>query len=82
MSIKYKRLLNYTITNTSDKAHLLSCALRYSSKLQKIQILENFVSMAIQGTQIPMYTNTHCFCIFLIFQIFLNFYEKKKIKQN
>ena len=32
--------------------------------------------MAIQGTQVPMYTNTHCFCIFLIFQIFL-FYEKQ-----
>ena len=34
--------------------------------------------MAIQGTQVPMYTNTHCFCIFLIFQkkkLFL--YEKQ-----
>ena len=51
----------------SHKAHLLSYALRCSSKLQKIQNLENFVSMAIQGTQVPMYTNTHCFCIFLIF---------------
>ena len=28
--------------------------------------------MAIQGTQVPKYTNTHYFCIFLIFQ-------KKKI---
>ena len=27
--------------------------------------------MAIQGTQVPIYTNTHCFCIFLIFQFFL-----------
>ena len=38
-----------------------------------IQSLKKFVSMAIQGTQVPMYTNTHCFCIFMIFQIFLNF---------
>ena len=34
--------------------------------------------MDIQGTQIPMYTNTHCFCIFLIFQfLFLFSYEKQ-----
>ena len=72
------------ITNMSHKAHLLSCALRCSSKLQKIQNLENFISMVIQGTQVPMYTNTHCFCIFLIF-FFFNFYEKKnkaKIENN
>ena len=35
--------------------------------------------MAIQGTQVPIYTNTHCFCIFLIFQFF--FFEKQ-IKQK
>ena len=35
--------------------------------------------MAIQGTQVPMYTDTHYFCIFQIFQIFL--YEKQN-KQN
>ena len=33
--------------------------------------------MAIQGTQVSMYTYTHCFCIF---QFFL--YEKKKTKQT
>ena len=44
------------ITSTSHKAHLLSCALRCLSKLQKIQNSENFVSIAIQGIQIPMYT--------------------------
>ena len=43
-----------------------------------IQSLENFVSMAIQGTQVSMYTNTHYFCIFMIFQFFM----KNKIKQN
>ena len=64
MSVKYNRLLNHT----HHKAHLLSCALRCSFKLQKIQSLEKFVSMTIQGTQVPMYTNTHYFCIFLIFQ--------------
>ena len=36
--------------------------------------------MAIQGTQVPMYKNTHCFCIFSIFFNF--FYMKNKIKQN
>ena len=51
----------------SHKSHLLSCVLRCSSKLQKIQSLENFASMATQGTQVPIYTNTHYFCIFLIF---------------
>ena len=35
--------------------------------------------MIIQGTQVPMYTNTHYFWIFLIFQFF---YMKNKIKQN
>ena len=34
--------------------------------------------MAIQGTQVPKYTYTHYFCIFLIFQIFILFlYEKQ-----
>ena len=32
--------------------------------------------MAIQGTQVPMYTNTHCFCIFQFF-IYLFLYEKQ-----
>ena len=69
------------ITNTSHKAHLLSCALRCSSRLQEIQILENFISMAIQGTQLPIYTNTHYFCIFLIFLfLFLFIWKKNKAK--
>ena len=33
--------------------------------------------MAIQGTHALMYINTHCFCIFFIFQFF---YMKKKMK--
>ena len=33
--------------------------------------------MVIQDTQVPMYTNIHCFCIFLIFQFFLFLYEKQ-----
>ena len=53
------------ITNTNHKAHLLSCALRCLFKLQKIKSLENFVSIAIQGTQ------THYFrFFFLIFQFY------------
>ena len=56
MSVSIKDHLIVLITNTSHKAHLLSCALRCLSKLQKIQNSENFVSIAIQGIQIPMYT--------------------------
>ena len=66
------------ITNISHKVHLFSCAYKSSFKLQKIHSLENFVSMVIQGTQVPMYTYTHCFRIFLIFQfLFLFLYEKQ-----
>ena len=42
-----------------------------------IQSLEDFVSMAIQGSQVPSIQNTHYFCIFLIFQ-----FLKKKKKQS
>ena len=45
-----------------------------------IQSLENFVSMAIQGTQVPMYTNTHYFYIFQIFNFFFNFWKTNKEK--
>ena len=69
------------ITNMSHKAHLLSCALRCSSKLQKIQSLENFVSMAIQGTQVLKYTKHTLFLYFSDFSIFY-FYMKKKINKT
>ena len=73
--------------NTSHKAHLLSCALRCSFKLQEIQSLENFVSMAIQGTQVPIYTKHTLFLYFFYFSIFdfLFLYEKQnkaKLKNN
>ena len=61
------------ITNKSHKAHLLSCALRCSSKLQEIQSLENFVSMVIQGKQIPTYIKHTLFLYFSFFYM-----EKKK----
>ena len=35
--------------------------------------------MAIQGTQVPMYTNTHCFLYFYDFSIF---YIKNKINKT
>ena len=76
------------ITNKSHKAHLLSCAKRCSSKLQKIQSLGNFVSMAIHGTQVPMYTKHTLFLYF--FDDFSNFFfkflyekqNKKKLKNE
>ena len=80
LSIRYYLIV--LIINTSHKNHLLSCALRCSSKVQEIQSLENFVSMAIQGTQVTIYTKHTLFLYFFDFSIFLNFYEKKKIKQN
>ena len=70
------------VTNTSHKAHLLNYALRCLSKLQKIQSLENFVSMAIQDTRVPMYTYTHCFYIFLINFFFNEKQNKEKIENN
>ena len=45
-----------------------------------IQSLENFGSMAIQGTQVPMYTQLTLFLYFPIFQKKFNFYIKKKKK--
>ena len=67
------------ITNKSHKAHLLNCAQRCSSKLQMIQSLEKFVSMAIQGTQVPKYTKHTLFLYFSDFSIFLFFLY---VKQN
>ena len=43
-----------------------------------IQSLGDFVSMAIQGTQVPMYTKHTIF----VFSDFSNFFFKKKKKQN
>ena len=57
-SVKYKRLLNLTHHKHEPQSSLAQFAQIYSFKLQKIQSLENFVSMAIQGTQVSMYTNT------------------------
>ena len=76
--LRIRDYLIVPIANTSHKAYLLSCELRCSSKLQMIQSLENFVSMAIQGTQVPMYTNTHYFYIFQFF--FFNFWKTNKEK--
>ena len=47
-----------------------------------IQCLENFVSMAIQGTQVPMYTKHTLFLYFSNFSIFFYFYIKKKNEQK
>ena len=44
-----------------------------------IQSLENFVSMAIQGTQVPKYTKH---TLFLYFSDFTLFILKKKKKLN
>ena len=46
-----------------------------------IQSLEDFVSMAIQGTQVLMYTKHTLFLYFSYFSIFfLNFYKEKQNK--
>ena len=63
------------------KAHLLSCELKCLSKQQKIQSLENFVSKAIQDTQVPKYTKHTLFLYFSDFSVFF-FYMKNKIKKK
>ena len=45
-----------------------------------IQNLEDFVSMAIQGTQVPMYTKHTLFLYFSNFKFF--FYIKNKINKT
>ena len=65
------------ITNKSHKAHLHNCAKRCSSKLQEIQSLEKFILMAIQGTQVPMYTKYTLFLYFSDFSIFFFLYQNK-----
>ena len=46
-----------------------------------IQNLEDFVSMDIQGTQVPKYTKHTLFLYFPDFSIFfLNFYKEKQNK--
>ena len=72
--------LTLLIINKSHKAHLLNCAQRCSSKLQKIQSLENFVSMAIQGTLVPKYTKHTLFLYFSDFS--KNFFLKNKINKT
>ena len=69
--LKYTDYLIVLITNTSHKTHLLSCALRCSIKLQRIQSLENFVLVAIQGAQVRLYTK---YTLFLHFSDFSNFF--------
>ena len=43
-----------------------------------IQSLEDFISMAIQGTQVPIYTKHALFLYFSNFSIFLFFFYKEK----
>ena len=70
------------ITNMSHKAHLFSCALKCSYKLQEIQSLENFVSMAIQDTQVPMFTKCTVFLYFSDFSIFFFIFISKQNHQK
>ena len=79
-NVRTRDYLTLLITNTSHKAHLLSCAQRCSSKLQMIQSLENFISIAIQGTQVPMYTKHTLFLYFSDFSIFFLIFMKNKIE--
>ena len=43
-----------------------------------IQSLEDFVSMAIQGTQVPKYTKHTLFLYFFDFSIFIFYFYKEK----
>ena len=46
------------------------------------QSLENFVSLAIQGTQVPMYTKYTLFLYFSDFSIIIFILYEKQNKQN
>ena len=58
---------------------MLSSVLRCSSNLQEIHSLENIVTMAIQGTQVSIYTNTH-YVFFWFFNFFFIHEKKNKVK--
>ena len=45
-----------------------------------LQSLKNFVSVAIQGTQVPMYTKHTLFLYFSDFSILFLFWKQNKIK--
>ena len=45
-----------------------------------IQSLENFVSMAIQGTQVPMYKAHTVFVFFWFFNFYFYFYNENQNK--
>ena len=62
---------------TTHKSHTTYLCMKMPIEATRDTKLENFVSKAIQGTQVTVYTNTHCFCIFLNF-----FFKKKNIKQD
>ena len=62
----------------NHKTYLLRGALKCSYKLQKIQSLEKFVSMVIQGTKLPMYTKHTLFLYFYNFSIFVFLFLWKK----
>ena len=46
-----------------------------------MQSLENFVSMATQGTQVPKYTKHTLFLYFFDFSISFNLKKKTKVKR-
>ena len=67
------------ITNMSHKAHLLSCALKCSSKLQEVQSLE-ILFQWLSKVQKYQYTQTHTILVF--FSFFKFFFFEKQIKQK
>ena len=89
MSVKYKRLLNLTYHKHEPQSSLttkLTCLVvhRDAHLNYKKHSLENFVSMAIQSTQVPMYTKHTLFLYFSDFSNFFYFYEeqnKAKLKK-
>ena len=55
------------------------CLIMHEDAHLKLYKVKNFVSKAIQGIQVPIYTNTHYFCIFQNFPFFL---IKENLKQS
>ena len=63
-------------TNHIKELQSSHCLIMHEDAHLKLYKVKNFVSKAIQGIQVPVYTNTQCFFIFEIFTSF--FYQKKK----
>ena len=73
------------ITNTSHKLNCLVVHRDAHLSYKRYKVLENFISMAIQGTQVPMYTKHTLFFLYFsdfFFNFFFKFLYQKQNRQK